>query len=131
MITRPLRMVSTTRHEAAAAYTRPDRPHGCLLITAATNCSPQSEDIAAHLRDIRLAGSQALQAKLADAVSTGELPADTDTHALASFYAAVIQGMSARARDGATTSDLHDIADAALRAWPAATTSRATTVNEP
>lgn len=78
-------------HEAAAAYTRPDRPHGCLLITAATNCSPQSEDIAAHLRDIRLDGAQTLQAKLAEAVRTGEHPPDTDTRALASFYAAVIR----------------------------------------
>lgn len=102
-------------HEAAASYTRPDRPQGCLLISAATNCSPQSAPIAANLRDLRNAGVQALEKKIATAIRSGELPADTDPHAVATFYAAILQGMSARARDGATRSDLEGIAEAALR----------------
>lgn len=105
-------------HEAAAAYTRPDRPHGCLLISAATNCSPQSADVAAHLRDLRAAGLRALEHNITAAVRAGELPARTDSHALATFYSAVLQGMSAQARDGATTTDLRRIAETALRAWP-------------
>ncbi|WP_426513365.1 TetR/AcrR family transcriptional regulator [Dactylosporangium sp. McL0621] len=105
--------------DAAAAYTRLDRPRGCLLITAATNCSPQSADIAAHLREQRAAGARALEAKIASAAQAGELPAGTDPGALATFYGAVLQGMSAQARDGATTADLHRIADHALLAWPA------------
>jgi AcrR family transcriptional regulator len=108
-------------HEAATAYTRPDRPPGCLLITAATNCSPQSADIAAHLRELRSAGARALENKIATAARTGELPAHTDAHALATFYAAVLQGMSAQARDGATRTDLQRIAEAALRSWPSTT----------
>jgi AcrR family transcriptional regulator len=104
--------------EAAAAYTRPDRPRGCLLITAATNCSPQSADIATHLREVRAVGARALNDKIAAAARTGQLPPDTDAHPLAAFYAAVLQGMSAQARDGATTTDLQQIAEAALRAWP-------------
>jgi AcrR family transcriptional regulator len=105
--------------EAATAYTRPDRPRGCLLITAATNCSPQSTDMADRLRQLRAAGVRALEDKIA-AVSQDELPAHTDAHALATFYAAVLQGMSAQARDGAARSDLAEIAGAALRAWPSA-----------
>ncbi|MER5530824.1 TetR/AcrR family transcriptional regulator [Streptomyces sp. NPDC002677] len=105
--------------EAAAAYTRPDRPHGCLLITAATNCSPQSADMADRLRHLRAAGVRALEDKIA-AASPDELPARTDAHALAAFYSAVLQGMSAQARDGAERSDLERIAEAALRAWPSA-----------
>jgi TetR/AcrR family transcriptional regulator, copper-responsive repressor len=112
--------VARLLHEAAAAYTRPDRPRGCLLITAATNCSPQSTDIAARLRDLRAMGARALEDKIARAVRSGELPADTDAHALATFYAAVLPGMSAQARDGATRADLEQIAEAALRAWPSA-----------
>jgi TetR/AcrR family transcriptional regulator, copper-responsive repressor len=104
--------------EAAAAYTRPDRPRGCLLITAATNCSPQSADIAARLRELRAVGAHALEDKIAAAVRTGRLPAHTDARALAAFYGAVLQGMSAQARDGATRVDLEQIAEAALRAWP-------------
>jgi AcrR family transcriptional regulator len=105
--------------DAAAAYTRPDRPRGCLLITAATNCSPQSADIAALLRELRAVGARALEDKIA-AAGTGELPAHTDAHALATFYAAVLQGMSAQARDGAARTDLEQIAEAALHAWPSA-----------
>jgi TetR/AcrR family transcriptional regulator, copper-responsive repressor len=106
--------------EAAAAYTGPEHPRGCLLITAATNCSPQSTDIAVHLREIRAVGARALTDKIAAAARTGELPAHTDAHALAAFYGAVIQGMSAQARDGATRADLEQIAEVALRAWPSA-----------
>jgi AcrR family transcriptional regulator len=106
--------------EAAAAYTRPERPRGCLLITAATNCSPQSAGIAARLRGLRAVGARALEGKIAAATRTGELPAHTDAHALATFYAAVLQGMSAQARDGATRTDLEQIAEAALAAWPPA-----------
>ncbi|GAA2010416.1 TetR/AcrR family transcriptional regulator [Catenulispora yoronensis] len=107
-------------HEAAAAYTRPDRPPGCLLISATTNCSPQSAEVADRLRDIRSASAVALTAKLAEGVRAGELPAETDVHVLAGYYGAVIRGMSALARDGATTEELEAIADAALRAWPTA-----------
>lgn len=110
--------------DAAAAYTRPDRPRGCLLITAATNCSPQSADIAAQLRGRRTAGTRALQAKIAAAARMGQLPAQTDAHALATFYAAVLQGMSAQARDGATRTDLEQIAETALQSWPPAATTQ-------
>jgi TetR/AcrR family transcriptional regulator, copper-responsive repressor len=106
--------------DAAAAYTRPDRPHGCLLISATTNCSPQSAGVAARLRALRATSARALEDRIATAVRAGELPARTDPRALASFYGATLQGMSAQARDGATQSDLEQIADTALRAWPAA-----------
>jgi AcrR family transcriptional regulator len=104
--------------EAASAYTGPDHPRGCLLNSAATNCSPQSADIAARLRDIRSLGTRALEAKLAASIRAGELPATTDAQALAIFYAVVIQGMSAQARDGASRTDLEQVAANALRAWP-------------
>jgi hypothetical protein len=54
------------------------------------------------------------------AARSGELPAHTDAHALATFYAAVLQGMSAQARDGAARTDLEQIAEAALQAGPPA-----------
>ena len=104
--------------EAAAAYTEAGHPPGCLLITAATNCTPGSAGVKARLRDLRAQGHLALEQKIAAAVQAGELPAGTDSRALATFYAATLQGMCAQARDGATRSDLAAIATAALRAWP-------------
>lgn len=117
--------VARLLREAAAAYTRPGRPRGCLLISATTNCSPRSAGVAAKLRDLRAEGTRALSGKIAAAIRAGELPAGTDPRALAVFYAATLQGMSAQARDGATRADLERIADAALRAWPAATSDLA------
>jgi AcrR family transcriptional regulator len=104
--------------EAASAYTGPDHPRGCLLNSAATNCSPQSADIAARLRDIRSLGTRALETKIAASIRAGELPATTDARVLATFYAVVIQGMSSQARDGASRTDLEQVAANALRAWP-------------
>lgn len=104
--------------EAARAYTGRGRPRGCLLITAATNCAPQSAGVRDRLRDLRRQGDRALQRKLTVATRAGDLPPGTDTHALAVFYAATLQGMSAQARDGASRADLDAIATLALRAWP-------------
>jgi hypothetical protein len=104
--------------EAANAYTGPDHPPGCLVISAAANCSPQSADIAALLVDIRARGTDALEAKIAADTRTGDLPAGTDARALATFYAVVVKGMSAQARDGASRAELEKVAVAALRAWP-------------
>src|SRR3954454_8229130 len=66
-----------------------------------------------HIRGLR-----ALESKLSIAARAGELPEQTDTRALARFYSAVLQGMSAQARDRATRTDLEHIAKNALHAWP-------------
>jgi AcrR family transcriptional regulator len=108
-------------HDAAAAYTGAGHPPGCLLITAATNCTPGSADVRGRLCDLRAQGRLALEQKIAAAAHAGELPASTDAHALATFYAATLQGMSAQARDGASRTDLDAIAAAALQAWPSPT----------
>jgi AcrR family transcriptional regulator len=100
--------------EAAIAYTSPAHPRGCLLITAATNCSPQSSDVKERLRKLRADGTRAVEKKLQTGIQAGELPRGTDAHTLASFYTATLQGMSARARDGANRADLDAIATTAL-----------------
>ncbi|MBU3063576.1 TetR/AcrR family transcriptional regulator [Nocardia sp. NEAU-G5] len=110
--------ISRLLHEAAGAYTRPQHPAGCLLITATTNCTPQSADLKTHLSEIRRAATEALEQKVRTGITAGELPADTDSHALALFYGATIQGMSATARDGGDRADLDAIAATALHAWP-------------
>lgn len=104
--------------EAAEVYTDPMQPRGCLIISAATNCTRQSADIADMLRDRRNANVAAIEQRIAADVDAGALPADTDPRALAVFTAAVVQGMSQQARDGATRDELHAVADAAMRAWP-------------
>jgi AcrR family transcriptional regulator len=107
-------------HAAAAAYTRPGYPRGCLVISGATNCTPQSVDVQAELRAIRAQGRRALTRRISGAIRAQELAADTNPHTLATFYAGTLQAMSGLARDGATRTELKAVADLALAAWPAA-----------
>jgi AcrR family transcriptional regulator len=121
------RAVKRLLTEAAIAYTGPGHPPGCLLITAATNCPPESADVKARLRALRTAGTEAIERKIAVDVLAGEMPADVDPHALAVFISATLQGMSGQARDRATRADLDQIAAIALRAWPGPRTASAET----
>jgi TetR/AcrR family transcriptional regulator, copper-responsive repressor len=110
--------VARMLREATVVFTSPEHPPGCLLITAATNCARESADVKARLRDLRTANTDALEQKIAAGLRAGELPPETDPRAVAVFYMATLQGMSAQARDGATRTDLEHIATTALKAWP-------------
>ena len=104
--------------EAAVAFTAKGHPPGCFVITAATNCAPQSAAVQKKLRSYRLLTVEALERKIEHAKASGRLPRGVNAHELALFYSATLQGMSAQARDGATREDLEAVAAAALRAWP-------------
>ncbi|MBH1935783.1 TetR/AcrR family transcriptional regulator [Streptomyces sp. AV19] len=112
------RGVGRALREAAAAYTAPGRPHGCLVVTAATNATAASADVVAGLRERREADVRAMERVIEADKAAGGLPADTDARALARFTAVAVQGMSQQARDGATREELEAVAEPALRAWP-------------
>ncbi|GAA3391089.1 TetR/AcrR family transcriptional regulator [Streptomyces roseoviridis] len=102
--------------EAAVEYTDPAHPRGCLMISAAINCStPEVEEA---LRARRNANLAFFEEHIRRDVESGELPAGTDPVALARFSGAVLQGMSQQARDGATKEQLAAVAEMAMRAWP-------------
>ncbi|MEV4459691.1 TetR/AcrR family transcriptional regulator [Microbispora sp. NPDC049633] len=102
--------------EAAEVYTDPAHPPGCMVISAGVNTSDPGviEELRAH----REAGKAAIRRRVERDVEAGLLAPETDAPALATFYAAVIQGMSTQARDGATREDLQVVAALAMRAWP-------------
>ncbi|MEU7740346.1 MULTISPECIES: TetR/AcrR family transcriptional regulator [unclassified Nonomuraea] len=106
--------------EAAAVYPDPSHPAGCLTISAATNVTVQDADISAFLSDLRNANLAAFETRLTTAQRQGELSAAANPRALAAYFAAIIQGMSQRARDGATAAELTETAELALAAWPQA-----------
>ena len=99
---------------AAAAFTTDGLPRGCMVISAATNCGPESADVERALRDQRRANETHLANRLERAVAEGELTAGTDPGALAKFIATVIQGMSIQARDGADRHALLAVVGSAL-----------------
>ncbi|MFM9366832.1 TetR/AcrR family transcriptional regulator [Streptomyces sp. Da 82-17] len=104
--------------EAAAEFAAPGRPHGCLVIHAATNCTtPEVEEA---LRERRNANIADFESRIRAALAARELPEDCDPAALARYTAAVFQGMSQQSRDGASREDLERVADLAMTAWPPA-----------
>ncbi|MFG2905657.1 TetR/AcrR family transcriptional regulator [Kitasatospora sp. NPDC048286] len=104
--------------EAAAVYADPSHPAGCLVISAATNVTPQDAGIQDQLRERRNGNLRTFEERLRRARQDGELPPEADPKALAGYFGAVLQGMSQQARDGATAADLARTAELALRAWP-------------
>lgn len=104
--------------EAVLRFTAKSSPRGCAVATGELDCAPENREIAHCVAVLRAASLEATTRRLRQARNEGELPAGVDVNALARFYGAVIQGMSAQAKDGASAAELSGIADAALRAWP-------------
>ncbi|MDX8530815.1 TetR/AcrR family transcriptional regulator [Mesorhizobium sp. VK25A] len=105
-------------YDVAEGITDPDKPRGCIVSTAVLQHAEDSQSVARHVAKLRETSIQCLKTRFDRAVNEGELAGDTDTDALARFYSAVVQGMSAQACDGACTARLKTLADIALTAWP-------------
>lgn len=103
-------------HRLADDYTDPSHPPGCLVISAAVNVADHG--VRDALRADRNANKAAIAERIAVDVRAGLLPDEVDPQEVATFYAAVVQGMSTQACDGATREELHAIAAAGMRAWP-------------
>lgn len=103
----------------AAAYCDPDKPSGCMIVLAATNCTVENDAIRAFLAGSRRDTQAQLRRRLERGVAEGDLPAGADTASLAAFYAAVLWGLSIEARDGASRAQLTAIVDQAMAGWDA------------
>ncbi|MCI3933381.1 TetR/AcrR family transcriptional regulator [Streptomyces sp. AN091965] len=117
--------VEAVLRENARLYTVPGRPAGCMIVLAATNCSPANAPVRDHLATWRRSGAEMMAERLRRGVEEGELPAATDTEAVAAFYTTVVQGMSVQARDGASRATLDKTVDRAMAAWDAVLTPAA------
>ncbi|MEU3459321.1 TetR/AcrR family transcriptional regulator [Streptomyces sp. NPDC006733] len=120
---RALREESTVRRgvarllrEAAGEYTDPGHPRGCLVISAAANCT--SPDVVESLRERRNANVREIRRRIQADTDAGVLPRGTDAGALARYTGAIVQGMSQQARDGASREELAAVAELAIGAWP-------------
>jgi AcrR family transcriptional regulator len=95
----------------------PANPGGCMMVLSATAGAPALGPVRAQLTENRCASEQALRRRLEQAVTAGELATETDTAAVAAFYATVVHGLSIQALDGASCEELTRIVDAAMAAW--------------
>lgn len=108
---------------SAEVFTRREKPAGCLIVLSALNANDANTAVCRALRDRRSENVMTLRERLKRAVREGELAADLDCLALATFYATVQQGMSIQARDGASRKRLLSIAACAMAAWDGLTTA--------
>ena len=102
----------------AALYTGEATPSGCLLASSTATGSDMQADVRAAVARIRSHGRQALRSRIERDVATGMLPERADAASLSDLTFAVMQGMSALARDGASRAELEAIARQAMTAWP-------------
>ena len=97
-----------------AKESRADHDRGCLLLSANLERSLDDKQIA-HLVKTNQAEVEAIfEDVLHKAQRSGELAADKDARALASFFLATIQGMRATARAGSNRAALEQVAEVAL-----------------
>jgi AcrR family transcriptional regulator len=102
----------------ADEITRPDTPHGCMLILAAPTGAIENAGVRAFLADLRRDMLSAIRDRLARGIADGDLtasPASLD--AIARYYTTVVQGLSVQARDGASRADLAAVITCAIAAW--------------
>ncbi|HYK38628.1 MAG TPA: TetR/AcrR family transcriptional regulator [Candidatus Eremiobacteraceae bacterium] len=104
---------------AADSLTGSKNPRGCLLVQAALSCTKQSDCIKKELAAKRADGGLLLRARLQRAQNEGEFSQNVDVAMLSRFYNTVLRGMSVEASGGASRSDLQNVIDLAMKAWPA------------
>ncbi|MBN6151578.1 TetR/AcrR family transcriptional regulator [Xanthomonas sp. AmX2] len=106
--------------DSAAALTGAiaDLPRGCM-VTLSSVGSEGHPQLGERVKAARAATLDHLKARLSRAVAKGEMPDSTDVHALARFVQTVQNGMSILARDGASRTELEDVARVAMLAWEA------------
>lgn len=104
--------------EAAQNYANADYPRGCMVITAAVNCSSASAEVMANLAGRRKSLVNAIASRLEKSIAAGELPANTEIEVLATYVVTVLYGLSIAARDGIATETLCRAVDIAMNAWP-------------
>ncbi|MGI5352708.1 TetR/AcrR family transcriptional regulator [Streptomyces sp. CA-250714] len=98
-------------------YTDPDKPRGCMIVLAATNCTPENEGVRALLAEDRRATERMFRERVDRGIAEGDVPAGADSGAMAAFYATVLFGLSVQAKDGVPCPELLAVVDASMAAW--------------
>lgn len=115
------RAIERSLREAIETYTGKDRPKGCMVVSAATNCAAENDGVREFLADYRRRRTASLVERLERAVTQGELRPETDAQALGDYYATVLHGFSVQARDGVSQKRLMATIPTAMLAILAAT----------
>ena len=104
--------------ESAIRLSDPKQPRGCMVVLSAISVSNEAAKVQRELAQCRAGWEKELRGRIERGISEGDVPSSANAAALASFYMAVVQGMSLHAKDGVGRERLKEIAEAALQAWP-------------
>ena len=104
---------------AVAVATDAANPGGCLWVQGALVASTEGAPIRKEMTALRDGGTAQVQDRLERARREGDLPADTDVQSLTLFLVSVMNGISVQAVSGRSPQALNDVADLALKVWPA------------
>lgn len=101
---------------AVITYTQPGRPRGCMVVTAAANCSSENDAVAKWLAECRRERNRAILDRLSAAAADGEFAPDANVQALGDHFGSVMSGLSVQARDGLSRTRLLALIPAAIAA---------------
>ncbi|WP_369244513.1 TetR/AcrR family transcriptional regulator [Streptomyces sp. R41] len=104
---------------AACATTLPGRPAGCLGVQGALAVGESGRSANEALIRWRRDGEDAIRERFVRARAEGDLPPDADPAALARYLLTFAYGISVQAATGVPRDELLQVAQSALRAWPA------------
>ena len=95
-----------------------DHPLGCLVCSSTMSCSPEAADVQRFVGDIRDVNHVAIRGCVNRGVALGELPAGSDSAALAAMFNGFLLSISAQARDGIDRDTLQGAVSEIMRLWP-------------
>jgi AcrR family transcriptional regulator len=104
-------------HAAVKTFSQDDKPHGCLLVLGAINCTQSNHKIRDFLREMRLQRHHYIQQRLERGIAEGDLPKSADPATMSLFYVTVVDGLALQARDGASRKAMLAAASYAMAAW--------------
>lgn len=101
----------------ARAFTDPGKPRGCMVVLSALVSGPANGAVCTLLAENRMEVEENYRRRIERGIAEGDVPAAADTLRMAAFYAAVQNGLSVLARDGASVEHLLGVVDSAMSAW--------------
>jgi AcrR family transcriptional regulator len=109
-------VVKRVFHGVVDLLTDPHTPTTCMWVHGALSCGddPLRKEFASQ----RAAGWAELRTRFRRAIAEGDLPADADAGALASYVQTVNFGLTVQASTGANRTELLHIVEIALKIWP-------------
>jgi AcrR family transcriptional regulator len=114
--------ISHMLHHYAENYTRPGKPPGCMIVLSALLGTPQNQKVRDHLATHRRQSHEALKRRIEAGKIKGDVPKTADAAMLAGFYSTILEGLSIKARDGASRKALTAIIAGAMASWDALVT---------